>query len=66
MGTHAQALSTLVDGILGGGIRVVDLTVPLDAVHFKRSVAARNSLLQAFLARGDLALRLAGPRLVLE
>ncbi len=31
MATHAQTLSTLVDGILGGGIRVVDLTVPLDA-----------------------------------
>ena len=29
--THAQTLSTLVDGILRGGIRVVDLTVPLDA-----------------------------------
>jgi kynurenine formamidase len=31
MATHAQTLSSLVDGILGGGIRVVDLTVPLDA-----------------------------------
>src|ERR1700677_1127441 len=31
MATHAQTLSTLIDGILDGGIRVVDLTVPLDA-----------------------------------
>src|ERR1700723_264177 len=31
MATHAQTLSTLVDGILRGGIRVVDLTVPLEA-----------------------------------
>ncbi len=31
MATHAQTLSTLIDGILGGGIRVVDLTVPLEA-----------------------------------
>src|SRR5450432_4511872 len=31
MATHSQTLSTLVDGILRGGIRVVDLTVPLEA-----------------------------------
>src|SRR5882757_4769070 len=31
MATHSQALSALVDGILRGGIRVVDLTVPLEA-----------------------------------
>src|SRR6202023_3250905 len=31
MTTHSQTLSTLVDGILRGGIRVVDLTVPLEA-----------------------------------
>jgi len=31
MAIHAQTLSTLIDGILRGGIRVVDLTVPLDA-----------------------------------
>src|SRR5271154_698349 len=31
MTTHSQALSALVDGILRGGIRVVDLTVPLEA-----------------------------------
>src|SRR5690349_4736853 len=29
--TEAQVLSQLVNGILGGGIRVVDLTVPLEA-----------------------------------
>ena len=28
---HSQTLSELVDGILQGGIRVVDLTVPLEA-----------------------------------
>jgi len=31
MATHSQTLSTLVDGILRGGIRVVDLTVPLES-----------------------------------
>src|SRR5271168_3790950 len=31
MAAHTQTLSTLVDGILRGGIRVVDLTMPLDA-----------------------------------
>jgi kynurenine formamidase len=31
MATHTQTLSTLVSGILNGGIRVVDLTVPLEA-----------------------------------
>ena len=31
MATHSQTLSTLVDGILRGGIRVVDLTIPLEA-----------------------------------
>jgi kynurenine formamidase len=31
MATHSQTLSTLVEGILHGGIRVVDLTVPLEA-----------------------------------
>src|SRR6202453_5454980 len=31
MAPHSQTLSTLVDGILRGGIRVVDLTVPLEA-----------------------------------
>ena len=31
MATHSQTLSTLVEGILRGGIRVVDLTVPLEA-----------------------------------
>jgi kynurenine formamidase len=31
MTTHAQTLSTLVDGIVHGGIHVVDLTMPLEA-----------------------------------
>jgi kynurenine formamidase len=31
MSNNSQTLSTLVAGILGGGIRVVDLTVPLEA-----------------------------------
>src|SRR6201991_2667545 len=31
MATHSQTLSTLVEGIMRGGIRVVDLTVPLEA-----------------------------------
>src|ERR1700729_390627 len=31
MATHSQTLSTLVDGILRGVLRVVDLTVPLEA-----------------------------------
>src|SRR5471030_914581 len=31
MATHSQTLSSLIEGIMRGGIRVVDLTVPLEA-----------------------------------
>ncbi len=66
MATTHRPFPRLIDGILRGGIRVVDLTVPLEAATPDHPPAAAVRAIEAVRAGGDLALRLARAGLVLE
>ena len=64
--TNQELLAGLAAALASGGIRVVDLTQPLRASHAGDPAAAAARALAAVPHGGDLALRRARPRLVLE
>ena len=61
-----QTLAQLVSGIVGGGIRVVDLTVPLEPATPTIQLPPPFAPSKPFSLAGDLALRRARTGLVLE
>ena len=62
----SEALAQLVSGIAGGGIRVVDLTIPLEPSTQTIQLHAAVRSFEAVLPRGNFSLRPAGPGMVLE